>query len=515
MSKAPTSPRGVVLATSSFWIACDAVTGVVGSFIASIAVARVMGPEKMGYFSYIMWIANTARIIGAAGLSVGVRRYAAEFLGRGDPRSARAVVQQSFRWQGAVAVALLVASLVTAVVWVKPEHRAYTILALLSLVPSLFLGVSAGAVEATQNFAANVKSSIAGTLTNLAGTLLVLVQGWGLTGLAASLLLSRLVDSGLRYVTYRRIYSGMTGPGEPASKELDEPTRGRMLTFTWQLTVLAAVNSILWDRSELVFLEQWHEVRQLAFFSLSFGITQQILILPQVFASATSANLLVEQGRDPASLGRVAAVVVRYVALLALPMTLGAAALSPSIVHLLYGAAYAPAAPVFAILAAGAALVAFLASAQNLLIATEKQGLLLRWTLAVAALKVLLDVLIVPKGGAVGAAFANALSQSVAVIGMWIYITRRLAFPAPLRALLRTALAAAASAALAALCGFLLPPLAAVLVGVAVTAVAYVALVRWGRILEPEDADRLLSLKRMLPTRAQPLYSGIVRGLVP
>jgi O-antigen/teichoic acid export membrane protein len=222
----------------------------------------------------------------------------------------------------------------------------------------------------------------------------------------------------------------------------------------------------------------------------------------------------VEQGRDPASLGRVAAVVVRYVALLALPMTLGAAALSPSIVHLLYGAAYAPAAPVFAVLAAGAALVAFLASAQNLLIATEKQGLLLRWTLAVAALKVLLDLLIVPKGGAVGAAFANALSQSVAVIGMWIYITRRLAFPAPLNALFRTALAAAASATLAALCGFLLPPLPAVLVGVGAAAIAYVALVRWGRILEPVDADRLLSLKRLLPARAQLLYSGIVRGLV-
>jgi O-antigen/teichoic acid export membrane protein len=514
MTEAPTSPRGVVLARSSFWIACDAVTGVVGAFIASIAVARVMGPEKMGHYSYIMWIANTARIIGCTGLSVGVRRYAAEFLGRGDPGAARAVVQQSFRWQAMVAGALVVASLGATAVLVDPEHRAYTILALLSLVPGLLLGVSAGAVEATQNFAANVKSSIAGTLTNLAATLLVLVQGWGLTGLAASLLLSRLVDSGLRYVAYRRIYSGMVEPGEPARKELDELTRGRLLTFTWQLTLLAAVNSVLWDRSELLFLEQWHEVHQLAFYSLSFGITQQILMLPQVFASATSANLLVEQGRDPSSLGRVAAVVVRYVALLALPMTLGAAALSPSIVHLLYGAAYAPAAPVFAVLAAGAALVAFLASAQNLLIATEKQGLLLRWTLAVAALKVLLDLLIVPKGGAVGAAFANALSQSVAVIGMWIYITRRLAFPAPLNALFRTALAAAASATLAALCGFLLPPLPAVLVGVGAAAIAYVALVRWGRILEPVDADRLLSLKRLLPARAQLLYSGIVRGLV-
>ena len=209
MSEAPTSPRGVVLARSSFWIACDAVTGVVGAFIASIAVARVMGPEKMGHYSYIMWIANTARIIGCTGLSVGVRRYAAEFLGRGDPGAARAVVQQSFRWQAIVAGALLVASLGTTVLLVDPEHRAYTILALLSLVPGLLLGVSAGAVEATQNFAANVKSSIAGTLTNLAGTLLVLVQGWGLTGLAASLLLSRLVDSALRYFAYRRVYAGM------------------------------------------------------------------------------------------------------------------------------------------------------------------------------------------------------------------------------------------------------------------------------------------------------------------
>jgi hypothetical protein len=83
-----------------------------------------------------------------------------------------------------------------------------------------------------------------------------------------------------------------------------------------------------------------------------------------------------------------------------------------------------------------------------------------------------------------------------------------------LNALFRTALAAAASATLAALCGFLLPPLPAVLVGVGAAALAYVALVRWVRILEPVDADRLLSLKRMLPARAQPLYSGIVRGLV-
>jgi O-antigen/teichoic acid export membrane protein len=509
---APIEPRAITLARSSFWIAFDAVTSTVGSLVVSVAVARALGPEKLGHYAYIMWIANTARLIGASALSVGVRKYAGEFLGRGEPAAARALIREAFRWQAVMAFAIVSLSLVLGLSLVRPEHRPFTTLALLSLLPSLLLGVSAGAIEATQDFASNVQSSIAANLTNLVGTLSALAAGWELTGLAAALLASRVVDSSFRYLAYRRVYARIDEGGQRA--HLDRETKRRILSFGWQVTLLAAINAVLWDRSEFFFLERFRDVRELAFYSLSFGLAQQILTIPQVFASAAGANLFVQQGRDPASLGRVAAVVVRYVALAAFPLIWGVAALSPSAIGLLYGPAYAPAVPVLVILALGVTPVAFVHSAQHLLMATEHQSFLLRWTIAVAGINVALDLALIPEGGAIGAAVGNVVSQALAVSGMWYYIYRRLHFHPPTSALSRTALAAAPGAGLAALSALFLPPVAAALVGTTLGATVFLTLLRWGQVLEPVDRDHLLKLRPLLPSWARSLYSSIVNWAI-
>jgi O-antigen/teichoic acid export membrane protein len=320
------------------------------------------------------------------------------------------------------------------------------------------------------------------------------------------------VDSTLRYRTYRRVYERLPGkPRDGGAPPLDKATTRRMLAFTWQVTLLAAVSAVVWDRSEFLFLERFSPVRELAFYSLGFSIVQQLLTVPQVFASAPGANLFVEQGRDPSALGRVASVVVRYVALVALPLTLGLAALSPSLVLLVYGQSYAATGPVLRILALGATVTAFLTSAQHLLMATERQGFLLRWTVVIGIVNLSLDFLLVPRAGAIGAALGNATSQAVAVIGMWVYLERWGGFRLPWTSVARTALAAAGAAAAAGACGVLLPGVPGVLAGIAAGAASYLTLVRVARILDPLDQDRLLGLGRLFPAPVRPLFSRIVR----
>src|SRR5262249_1419684 len=147
-------------------------------------------------------------------------------------------------------------------------------------------------------------------------------------------------------------------------------------------------------------------------------------------------------------------------------------------VVLLYGETYAPAGPVLRILALGASVTAFLASAQHLLMATERQGFLLRWTVVIGMVNLLLDFLLVPRAGAVGAAIGNPTSQALAVVGMWIYLDRWRGFRLAWTAVVRTAVAAAGAAAVAGACGLLLPPGPGVLAGVAAGATAYLVLVR-------------------------------------
>ena len=54
-------------------------------------MARIIGPQKLGYFNYVMWLANMSGIVGSVGVPMTTRKYMAEYLGRGEPGVARAV----------------------------------------------------------------------------------------------------------------------------------------------------------------------------------------------------------------------------------------------------------------------------------------------------------------------------------------------------------------------------------------------------------------------------------------
>src|SRR5207302_7187254 len=102
------------------------------------------------------------------------------------------------------------------------------------------------------------------------------------------------------------------------------------------------------------------------------------------------------------------------------------ACLSGPVVSALYGAPYAPLVPVLAVLALFAIPKALLPTAQNLLQASDEQTFLVKLGGACAIVNILLDVLLVGKYGAVGAAFGSGVAQGSALAGTCWYAHRRL-----------------------------------------------------------------------------------------
>ncbi len=191
-----------------------------------------------------------------------------------------------------------------------------------------------------------------------------------------------------------------------------------MRRYAWRSSLLLLIDMIVWDRSEFFVLTRFSTLREVAFYSLSFNIVQQALILPRMFAQGFSANLLVERGRDPESVVRLSRDGMRYVFLIAAPLTLGLAAIDRAIMPLLYGPKYTEAIPVIAVVAGLAVLRGALVPVQDLLRMTEQQSFLIGFSMVMGIVNIALDLWLIPSGGAVGAAWANGIAQALAMAGL-------------------------------------------------------------------------------------------------
>jgi len=105
-------------------------------------------------------------------------------------------------------------------------------------------------------------------------------------------------------------------------------------------------------------------------------------------------------------------------------------------VRVLYGDSYSSITPVLQILLATVAFTCIGGIGSSMLYAVHRQGFIARFGTLIAALNLLLDYFLIPHFGAVGAAFANGISQVAAVWGGIAYAGRILEIGFPWRSTL-------------------------------------------------------------------------------
>src|ERR1700728_473225 len=84
---------------NSFWFGLETVLETVVFLGTSIAVARYLGPVKLGEYTYINFFVTTVTRTSGTGLAGATRKYMSEFLGAGRPGTARAVYHLAYRYQ--------------------------------------------------------------------------------------------------------------------------------------------------------------------------------------------------------------------------------------------------------------------------------------------------------------------------------------------------------------------------------------------------------------------------------
>jgi O-antigen/teichoic acid export membrane protein len=509
----PQSGTGLTIARNSMWLMVDSLAAVLASLYCSITVARSLGPDLMGHYNFVLYFAQVLKMFSEVAIPATLRKFTAEFVGRGDYGTVRSIVRRGVWLLAKLSGAAVVVGLIIVFTVFERDTRLVGAIAVLSIVPATLLSTPTGALAATENLRHIVVASLGGIATNVLGVTVSLVMGWGLVGLTASLLVSRVVDCSLRYAIFHRVYARL--PGQAQGSALDPSLRERMIRFAAHQMVLVLLYMFLFDRMEVFFLRSMAPTREIAFFSITFTLVSYLLQIPMNLAGSAQASVWVQQGRSPGEAVRTTATATWFVMLIAAPVLLGVASVSEPLVRLLYGAKYVPAIPVLTVLAITSLGLAVSQPTQYLLIGAERQRFYIAWLCLAGLVDVVTNLLLIPAHGALGAAFAKGAGGVVGAIGFLTYLAVHFRGELPYGRMARLLFACAAMFVCVRLVGRPLPSILALLVGIPSGVAIFVVLTRWLKVLDAADRQRLRRLDRMVPSPARGSYLALVDFVVP
>ncbi|MGC9985139.1 MAG: oligosaccharide flippase family protein [Polyangia bacterium] len=504
------------VARNSLWSGLDLIVEMLLPPIISIIVARAMGPAKLGEFSYVIWISTVAASLGGLAVSGAARKYMADYAGQKRPEVFLAILRVGLVFQAIISLLLVGAGLCWVFSALPRDERGFATLAMVSILPAGLMPMATAVNNAVEELRPNVIASIAAGLMHAAGMCVTLVMGWDLVGLAGALLASKTADCVVRWLlTGRRLPQYLQAMGASVDSvwraaRLPPGLAREIAKFSGQSTILVLLAIVVWNRSEIIFLKRFCDIRQVAFYSIAFSLS---LIPGQIvgpFSLAAGVSVFAEQGRSAKAGLHVTHQYWRYLVLLILPVCLGLSVLSGPLMQILYGVQYREAAPVLTLAAALGMFAPLANPATSLITAAGGQGKVVGCGLLAAAATIALDYWLVLYHGAIGGALANGLGQAISTISTIIIARRYVGFRISLGFTLRVLLAALAMAATVALLLHLVSNIVGVVVGPFLGVVAYALFLRIGRAVEEEDIDRLLRAESVFPSRVRPLYRKLV-----
>ncbi|MDR3410827.1 MAG: polysaccharide biosynthesis C-terminal domain-containing protein, partial [Formivibrio sp.] len=483
------------IARNAGWYGLENVISAVVTLFTSIAIARSLGPAKMGYVIYVMWIASVVSGLGGIGIPATTSKYMAEFIGKGDRGTARYIYFQTLLLQAGLAALSTVGILFWVLRDSNADYRTASVLIVLSIWPTMVNSISAQAIVATEQLSRNLPASVISILTYFIAIAATVVFNWGVIGVGASFFAMRIVDFLVRlFPTMKHILAWETTHVQPAGLSR------RMMTFAWQSVATMIAALIVWDRSEVFLLKQLcSDISQVAYYSVAFSMADRLLIGSAIFGSATSTTIFAQYGRDKSKLSTLTASSFRYLALTAIPLHFIATALAIPGLLLLYGNKYSGAVMVVTLAPLLCMPKAFMGPVQSLLQSAERQSYVILATVFAGIVDIGVAWWLIPAYGAVGAVIGSGAAQVMANAMMWgvaIYLYK---VALPWVQVAKVTFISVLAALTAHYIALQFSPLWAILWGGSAALIVLFVLFYVMRVLEPEDSSRFQVLIETMP----------------
>lgn len=429
---APSSVRET-LVRNTFWYGLVTVFGLAAGLVMSIVLARGLGPAAMGDYSYLLWALRVLTAVATLGWAFATVRYTAESYARGERERARGVLSFFLRRQlvttGIVAAAVIAAAFTL----VEPRLRWPFVVLAIMLIPATVEGIYTHAVFGAQRYDLTTQTSAVKMALHLAASIIAVAAGFDILGLIIGLMLGSSVSCLIQRARARELLGDTAVRPPPTSHP-------EIRAYVASLSVVAVLDALVRDRSELFFLRLWAPSEEIAFYSLAFGLATRVMLIPEIAVGALLPAFSALHGRgDREQLHRVYRTAMRYVALAGVPIAALMAALAPGVVHSLYGAAYLPTARLLSVLVVIAVIGALRKVTFAALQAVGDRNCALTATGMAVVLNVILAAVLIPKYSTAGAVAANSAAQVLAAVWAFRGMARRHGATVPVVEILKIA----------------------------------------------------------------------------
>jgi O-antigen/teichoic acid export membrane protein len=484
---------------NSFFGTITAIISTLGNFLSGLIVARMLGLEGVGAYSFVIWVVSVVTTVTGAGLPLTLTRYLPELADFAQGRQAKRVAVFLLR-PALVFNAVPLIIFASYGLWLIAHKETGSVPQDGSFNDPV-LCVLAGACCTAQAIGDFSKAYLRGVhqFDRMAKLIWIAVTSQLVTIAIGSLLFGvrgalagYLVGAVLPMLPLRDFW----GVNAEATLELRRRVF-KYAKFRWVSEIAAA---FVFSRIEVFFLQVFWGVQSVGLLTASLTLANLAVQGPLMLTWGLLPHFSERfDRRDMASLRSAYSAGTRLMGFLIFPACFGLAALVPELLPRLYGAAFATAVPSAMVLVCAASVSATATVGANLIWAMERTDVDLYLSVVGAVLSITGGLLLIAPMGVMGAAFSRAITQFIVIgLGTW-FLGARLGFSIPFGALAKLMIAALFCAAAARGCLVLVPGWVGIAMAIPFSAAVYVLAVRIMKGLEPEDIEKLRTLMRYLP----------------
>ncbi|NTU70116.1 flippase, partial [bacterium] len=396
------------------WLLGDRALRLGLSLFVGAWVARYLGPSKYGEFSYVIAYVAFFQTISELGLNGVVIRDMAR-----DRQASAAILGTVFRLRIVTGFICWIAAIASMAI-IQPGDQ--NTLALTAIISGGLVFQTADIVDLwfqsqTQS-RRTVGAKIISYLINSVFKIFLVLASAPLIYFAIAVLFEIVLSSIALYFSYRRFST-------PFAWVWDMKIGKQLLGEAWPY-LLSYLAITIYTRTDQIMLREMHGTNQLGIFSAAIPISNSWQFIPLIIFQSASPSIANKKQYDPNGYDRSIEKLFALMWWIMLPISVSISIFSGPIVSVLYGEKYMASASVLGVLVFTNIPVA-LGVMQNIWILNERMNkITLTKTVFGAVANVGLNFVMIPKYGALGAAFSSVVAQCISAVFFTIILAPKI-----------------------------------------------------------------------------------------
>jgi len=426
---------GSRLIKNSLFTLFNSVFMMLTSWIISIWVARQLGPANYGVFSFILWLTGTISWIVGMGFIHAVTKFIAEYQGKGESSTYTPILVYILKIELIITfvamVVLIIFQTAIADYFFSPKESFLFCIAAVGLLPGIITAIFSAAIEGIQKFKYFTYSNLIISPLSFIAKIVVLLLGKGTSGLLIVMLIFSFINCIFYFIILRK--EGFF-TRSANSMRLDASIRDKILQYNRSVLTILLCDKVVWDKSENFFLGRICSSQEIGFYNLGYNIAQRFIgILPSTLWRVLFPAMSSYFGSDNQDkMRRLFFLSTRYLAFVTFPVGVAGIILSYQIIHYLYGHEYIGSQRVLQIIFASSIIATLSNPASAVLYGFNRQSFIYKFGALLAVFNIGLDLLLIKKYGATGAAICYGITTVIASVVGLIYTCRSMKIEYPI-----------------------------------------------------------------------------------